>query len=171
MVEVLWSRVHYRKCRFFPLVLTSVFATFVLIFPVTYGRVLLYNIENEQTVEKFDCVYYMSNDGEEISYCRRPGGSERLHRNRNECDNQGEEKRFRDLLDQEIDPSNVLKLSSSVEVADIYASIFYNRSLINDHDDRFVRKFYKQPRPVSTLLKGLIRWLVHIHLLFNIRVE
>ena len=22
---------------------------------------------------------------------------------------------------------------------------------------------YKQPRPVSTLLKGLIRWLVHIH--------
>jgi len=24
-------------------------------------------------------------------------------------------------------------------------------------------KFYKQPRPVSTLLKGLIRWLVHIH--------
>ncbi len=23
--------------------------------------------------------------------------------------------------------------------------------------------FYKQPRPVSTLLKGLIRWLVHIH--------
>jgi len=24
-------------------------------------------------------------------------------------------------------------------------------------------KFYKQPGPVSTLLKGLIRWLVHIH--------
>jgi len=24
-------------------------------------------------------------------------------------------------------------------------------------------KFYKQPRPVSTLLKGFIRWLVHIH--------
>ena len=24
-------------------------------------------------------------------------------------------------------------------------------------------KFYKKPRSVSTLLKGLIRWLVHIH--------
>ena len=26
-----------------------------------------------------------------------------------------------------------------------------------------LQTFYKQPRPVSTLLKGLIRWLVHIH--------
>src|ERR1700686_2862028 len=26
-----------------------------------------------------------------------------------------------------------------------------------------ITKYYKQPRPVSTLLKGLIRWLVHIH--------
>ena len=25
------------------------------------------------------------------------------------------------------------------------------------------QEIYKQPRPVSTLLKGLIRWLVHIH--------
>ena len=26
-----------------------------------------------------------------------------------------------------------------------------------------IELFYKQPRPVSTLLKGLIRWLVHTH--------
>jgi hypothetical protein len=25
------------------------------------------------------------------------------------------------------------------------------------------KEIYKQPRPVSTLLKGLIRWVVHIH--------
>src|ERR1700735_4452282 len=39
--------------------------------------------------------------------------------------------------------------------------------LLRNRTSRFGRtvlvKFYKQPRPVSTLLKGLIRWFVHIH--------
>jgi hypothetical protein len=114
--------------------LTPVTVTFVFIFAFTYGRVLLYNTENDQTVEKFDCVYYKHNDGEEISYCRRPGGTESLDRKQKECDNQGEKKLFRNLIDQDVDPSDILKWSSSVEMADIYATVFYNRSLI-DHDN------------------------------------
>ncbi|CAF4374171.1 unnamed protein product [Rotaria socialis] len=104
----------------------------------TYGRVLLYNTENGEAFEKFDCVYYTYNDGEEISYCRRPGGSQTLVRNRSECDNQGQKKYFRDLLDQKIHPSEILNWSSSVEMVDLYARAFYNRSLIDDNDDRFV---------------------------------
>jgi hypothetical protein len=118
--------------------LTPVAAIFVLVFTVTHSRVLLYNTENEESVEKFDCVYYMHNDGEEISYCRRPGGNLTIDRHRNECDNQGEKKLFRDLLKQEINPSDILDWSSSVEMVDIYVSIFNNRSLIDDNDDRFL---------------------------------
>jgi hypothetical protein len=108
--------------------LTTVIAIFVLNFTVTYGRILLYHTENSQEVEKFDCVYHVYDHGEEISYCRH----------RNQCDNQGEKKLFRDLLKQEIDPNIVLEWSSSVEMADLYARVFYNRSLIDDNDDQFV---------------------------------
>ena len=118
--------------------LTYLVATFLIIFSTTDGRVLLYNTENEEAVEKFDCVYYLPKYGEEISYCRRLSGNETLNRSRNECTNQEEKKRFRDLLKQEIHPSIILKWSSSVEMADLYASVFYNRSLIDDNSDQFV---------------------------------
>jgi hypothetical protein len=68
--------------------LTPVTVTFVFIFAFTYGRVLLYNTENDQTVEKFDCVYYKHNDGEEISYCRPELEPVRPDRNRTGSDYQ-----------------------------------------------------------------------------------
>jgi len=80
----------------------------------------------------------MYDAGEEISYCRRPSGSPPLNRHSNECDNQGKKKLFRNLLKEEIHPSIILKWSSSIEMADLYASVFYNRSLIDDNDDQFV---------------------------------
>jgi len=118
--------------------LTTVIAIFVLNFTVTYGRILLYHTESSQKVEKFDCVYHGNDYGEEISYCRRPGGTLSLDRHRNECDNQGEKKLFLDLLKQEIHPNIILDWSSSVEMVDLYTDVFYNRSLIDDDDDRFV---------------------------------
>jgi hypothetical protein len=123
--------------------LTPVAATFVLIFTITYSRVLLYNTENEEAVEKFDCIYYTHNDGGEISYCRRLGGILPLDRHINECDNQGEKKLFRDLINQEINPSNILDWSSSIEMVDMYASVFNDRSLIDDDDKRFLCKCTK----------------------------
>jgi hypothetical protein len=119
--------------------LASVAAISILILTVTYGQVLLYDTENDQKVEKFDCVYYKHNDREEVSYCRRPGGSQSLDRNRSECANQGKRMFLHDLLDQAIEPSNTLKWSSNVEMADMYASLFYNRSVLDeDHSDRFI---------------------------------
>jgi hypothetical protein len=118
--------------------LTTLVATFVLIFTITDGRVLLYNTENREAVENFDCVYYVPNYGEEISYCRRPGGTQSLNRDRNECDNQGEKKLFHDLLKNEVHPNIILDWSSSVEMAELYTRVFYNRSLIDDNDDRFM---------------------------------
>ena len=116
----------------------SLLTTFVLIFTIADGQILLYNTENEEVVEKFDCVYYVPSHGEDISYCRRTSGNQSLNRHRNECDNQGEKKFFNDLLKEEIHPSIILKWSSSVEMADSYARVFYNRSLIDNDDDRFV---------------------------------
>jgi hypothetical protein len=54
--------------------LPSLVATFVLIVTTTDGRVLLYSTENEEAVEKFDCVYFVPFYGDEIPYCRRLGG-------------------------------------------------------------------------------------------------
>jgi hypothetical protein len=89
-------------------------------------------------VEKFDCIYDTHNNGEEIPYCQRPGGSFTLFRNETECENGGEKKYFRDLLDEDIQPNEVLKWSSSVEMADLYARIYYNRSFIEQNDDYFI---------------------------------
>ena len=113
-------------------------ATIPFILAVADGQVLLYNTENEEAVEKFDCVYYVPNYGEEISYCRRSGRHESVNRDQNECDNQGEKNLFRDLLKKEIDPRVILKWSSSVEMVDFYASVFYNRSLIDERQDQFI---------------------------------
>jgi hypothetical protein len=112
--------------------------TVIFFFADVHCRILLYNTENNQAVEKFDCVYYSRNDGEKIPYCRRPDGNQSLNRYRNKCDNQGEKKFFRDLLKQRIHPGIILEWSSSVEMADLYANVFYNRSSIDDDDDRFV---------------------------------
>lgn len=107
-------------------------------FNVVYGRILLYNTENSQAVEKFDCVYFTNNDGDEITYCQRPGGTLTLSRNKADCDNGGKRNYFRDLLDQGIEPNEVVKWNSSVEMADLYASIFLNRSLIENYRDGFI---------------------------------
>lgn len=102
------------------------------------GQVLLYNTENGEAIEKADCVYYVSNDGEEISYCQRLGASLSLNRSQNDCENEGEKKYFRDLLREEIPPDIILQWSSSVEMVDLYARVFSNRSLIDD--DQFLCK-------------------------------
>ena len=116
---------------------------FIIIFIRTDGRVLLYNTENGETVEKFDCVYYVPDFGEEVSYCRRPVGNHSLNQHRNECVNQGEKKLFRDLLTEEVHPRVILEWSSSIEMADFYAAIFYDRSLIDINGGQFVCKCAK----------------------------
>lgn len=113
-------------------------ATVVLIYTVIDGRILVYNTEDEQVAEKFDCVYFTDNDKGEISYCRRLDGNESIDRNKSECDNKGDKRFFRDLLDRNIHPSKILEWSSSIEMADLYAGVFYNQSLIDGVDGRFL---------------------------------
>ncbi len=105
-------------------------------------QILLYNTENNPVVDKFDCIYH-TYDEQEIPYCRRPNRNQELYRRKEMCENSGEKKLFRDLLEQNIRPVTVIHWSSSVEMADIYASVFYNRSLVKDDDDRFLCKCTK----------------------------
>ncbi|CAF1172971.1 unnamed protein product [Adineta ricciae] len=109
-----------------------------LIIATIPGRVLLYDTDNNEYIEKFDCIYYTYNDGEEISYCQRPGESMQLNRTSAQCENGGEKRHFLELLDQDIQPSEILRWISSVEMADLYATVFYDRSLLAENDTRFV---------------------------------
>ena len=62
--------------------LMSQLASCILLSTNTDGRTLLHGTENEEPMDKFDCVYFMPNHKDEIPYCPRP--------DRNQCDNQGE---------------------------------------------------------------------------------
>ncbi|UJR34620.1 hypothetical protein I4U23_027397 [Adineta vaga] len=118
--------------------LTIVITTLASVFTLIYGHVLLYDTENIQSMEKFDCVYHTYNPGEEISYCRRLNEARKVNRNKKECENQGVKLLFLDLLHENINPSDVLHWSSSVEMADMYARFFLNRSLIEHDDNQFL---------------------------------
>ncbi|UJR07518.1 hypothetical protein I4U23_011807 [Adineta vaga] len=102
------------------------------------GQVLLYNTENGQAINKFDCIYHVYNDGEEIPYCRRTEQDVVLNRTTIVCQNDGEIFFFRHLIMQKVHPSDVLKWSSSLEIADKYARFFYNETFIDNIDDHYV---------------------------------
>ncbi|CAF3659094.1 unnamed protein product [Rotaria sp. Silwood1] len=112
----------------------------VFIFAVADSQVLLYNTENKELAEEFDCVYYIPYYGEEILYCRRLSENQLFLEQKDECSNQGEKQMFGDLLKKEIHPSIVFKWSSSVEMTDSYSKVFNNRSLIDDNENQFVCK-------------------------------
>ncbi|CAF3252123.1 unnamed protein product [Rotaria socialis] len=118
--------------------LTSVSITLLALLIVTYGRSLIYNTENGHTVDKFDCIYHVSVLGEEIPYCQRLKGTEHVDRHGTVCENNGEKILFRDLLDRDIKLSEVLSWSSSVEIADSYACVFYNHCLLEQNSEDFV---------------------------------
>ncbi|CAF0803116.1 unnamed protein product [Adineta steineri] len=119
---------------------TTVIIIFVLIVTVISGRILLYDTENGQANEKFDCVYHVYDNGEEIPYCQRLAGDEILNRDERVCENQGQFFSFRDLIIQNILPSDVFDWNSSIEMADLYAQFYYNQSSFKDGDDQFLCK-------------------------------
>jgi hypothetical protein len=118
--------------------LTSRFITLLLIFAISNGRVLIHNTETDEAVEKFDCIYYISYDGQEIPYCQRLKNTQPLVPKRTKCENEGEKILFRHLIARNIEPSAVLQWSSSVELADLYARVFYNRSFLEEDGENFV---------------------------------
>lgn len=108
------------------MVCTFLIALYVI--AVTQGRVLLYETEDGDLLEHYDCIYYTLT-GEMVPYCRRPGnGTVKILRLFDICHNGGQRWYFTNLVDQRITPSEVLLWSSSIEMADNYASIFYNHT-------------------------------------------
>lgn len=74
--------------------------------------------------------------GQEIPYCRRPGESQPVKRDKTDCENQGEKKLFQDLRHENITPSEILEWSSDVGMVDKHARYFNNR--LTAADDRFL---------------------------------
>jgi hypothetical protein len=122
--------------------LTTAFALYLLSTSITSSQILLYNTEENPLTDRFDCLYHtQQNTAHEIPYCQRPDGQISSIRTHTQCENDGKKRSFRDLLDEDIQPSEVLQWSSSVEMADLYASIYYNRSFFNDdhhHHQTFI---------------------------------
>jgi hypothetical protein len=96
------------------------------------GRIILYNTETSVFFERFDCIYYVK-EGEVIPYCRHEDGtsSHRQQHRTDKCMNDGTLWSFQELLEQRISPNEVIKWSSSIEMADRYSYFYYNSSLSN----------------------------------------
>lgn len=107
---------------------------------ITETRVLIYNTENDQSSEKFDCVYYKDDNDydDEVAYCQRLSDAPLPNRDEMECKNLAIKIFFQDLIDQDIEPTDALEYSSNVELADLYARVFYNRSLLAENAKQFI---------------------------------
>ena len=113
------------------------FATVLVLASLGCARVLLYDTENSGRMEEFDCIYHR-NGSSTVKYCIRSDDAILVDRRlRTDCLNGGAKRLLSDLLTQNITPNDVLRWSSSVEAADIYAAVFYNSSL-NNTIDKFV---------------------------------
>lgn len=88
--------------------------------------VLLYNTENSVRLEAYDCIHYATDQF--IPFCKRLIGQASMQRNSHVCINGGEKWTFSKLLEYNITPWEVLSWNSSVESADDYSHVFYNRS-------------------------------------------
>ena len=96
------------------------------------GHILLYNTDNTVEMEAFDCIYYVN--GQTVEFCRRPGKNNEHQSDFSECQAGGQKWTYRELLEHNITPWQVLWWSSSVEKTDDYASIFYNQSMVDVPD-------------------------------------
>ena len=123
------------------MVTSIIILVLVLNLTVTTSRLLLYNTENNRSVENFDCIYHNPhNDGEIIPYCRRLDDGITLNRRDVTCQNDGHLYTFEDLMKQNIEPNEVLDWNSSIEIADLYARFFYNRSSFQEGDPMYLCK-------------------------------
>ena len=111
---------------------------FLLILANANAQILLYNTENQQTVEKYDCLYYQDEDEDIIPYCQRPYRSQLVDRNETHCHNAGQKLTIRECIELQVHPDQTLEWSWTIEMADLYATIFYNRSLSDIYWNHFV---------------------------------
>ena len=112
---------------------------------VRCSSIILYNTDYSQPGEKFDCLYFLRVDGQNIPFCQRPEIIEKLDRDNNKCENEGETYSFRSLLDNHTNPSDLLHWNSSIEMVDMYANVFDNHSFTrtNLSDALFICKCIK----------------------------
>lgn len=92
------------------------------------GKILLFQSENHQEIERYDCIYYTYKKTVPLKYCRQSGSPVTLNRLFSECFNDGKKFSFQSLLEQNISPRDILQWNSSLEQVDYYASFFSNRS-------------------------------------------
>lgn len=115
---------------------TDIAATFFSLFTITHAQIFLYSTHDDPFTNTFDCLY--THDSL-ISYCQRLAVHRPLHRHQTHCQNHATQLFFRDLIDQNIHPQQALRWSWTIEMADLYASFFYNTSLFSpSHQDLFV---------------------------------
>jgi hypothetical protein len=104
----------------------------ILLSSRTQEHILLYQTENSEPAEHFDCIFHTMQE-ETIPYCRKLN-SEGWYVNRSysTCQNDAEEWTYERLYKMNISPSEVLKWSSSVQKADNYAKFYFDQNKNED---------------------------------------
>ena len=125
--------------------LSTAFISVFCLLTLCNGRILLYDTENIPTLsEKIDCIYVLDTlDGNheegiiaKVPYCLRWNITGSLRRDADECENGGVKKYFHKLMEDNIQPFEVLEWSSSVQMADEYAAFYdKNYSEIESHEN------------------------------------
>ncbi|CAF3820942.1 unnamed protein product [Adineta steineri] len=100
--------------------------------------VIIYNTENQVTTQSYDCLLYSNKiyHLQSSKYCIRTNVSIELKRTMNndsECLNNGQKYNFYSLKMLNIEPMEILKWNSGIELADLYAA-YLNRF---DHESDY----------------------------------
>ena len=106
-----------------------IFITIVVYIYENNGSVLLYDTEDENLIQYNDCIYSMKEP--EIPYCQRNFSLLLLpfiREKKNKCLHGGKKWLFSELFQHGITPNEVLKWSSTIEMADSYAAVYYDHS-------------------------------------------
>ncbi len=99
---------------------------------IVFAHVQLFNTENALSTQSYDCVYYTNvtaANNENIPYCIRTNQSVSLNRSFSTitCENSGKEWTFRNLKKMNVSQDEVSIWSSSIEMADRYATYLATR--------------------------------------------
>jgi hypothetical protein len=123
--------------------LSRALTVYFLCVSISASGILLYSTEDNSMTDRFDCLYHTQQTmGEEIPYCQRPDAQMPLIRPSTRCENDGEKISFGCLLYDNIEPSKVLQWSSNMEMVDLYASVYCNRSIFDHHRDSWNTQRY-----------------------------
>ena len=114
------------------------------LFKTNFAATKLFKTENMLSAQSYDCVYFTNLTATNLQatpYCIRTNESVPLDRSftRNTCENSGKEWTLRSLKEMNVSQDEILRWSSSIEMADRYAA-YLTTGYVNAWSSNFTDK-------------------------------